>query len=132
LILRYQPRDIIVETVSYQKVLKWYIEKEMMRLRMFRVVREFDDKRAKSDRILQAFLSCAPYGELFVKDEHTEFKTLFGVWYPGWGGKVDLLDSAAINLSVDMWLEGEDLEGEFQRLREEEKNIPNVEFRRCP
>lgn len=132
LIKRYNVRDLVVETVAYQKILQWYIAKEMQRQRMYRPIHEFDDRRSKADRILQGILSCAPYGDLFVKATQTEFLSYYGTWSPHWKGLMDLLDATAMGLCVDAYLDGEELEGEFERLKEEEKKLPELEFASCP
>lgn len=129
---KYQPRKLVVETVAYQKVLKWYIEKEMMRQRMWRPIAPYDDRRSKGDRILQAFIQIAPYGDLFVHRSQTKLLEQYGTWFPNAKMHDDVLDAIAIGLSERTT--AEDLEGEYERISLEEgveaKSLGN--FRSCP
>jgi hypothetical protein len=128
----YQPRKIVVETVAYQKMLKWYIEKEMMRQRKWRPIRAYDDRRSKADRILQAFLQVAPYGDLFVHESQLKFLEQYGTWFPNAKMHEDVLDAIAIGLSERT--ETDDIEGEYERILIEEgveaRALGN--FRACP
>ncbi len=99
-IFKYHPRQLVIETVAYQKVLAWLIRKAMQAQRKYVPVVEHDDKRRKSDVILQSFLQVAPDGNLFVKKEHTEFLSAFGSWYPGYKGHDDLLDVVARTMTA--------------------------------
>src|SRR5688500_10412870 len=48
----YRPRNVVVETVAYQKILSWYLKKEMDAQRVYVHVKEIKDKQEKGDRIL--------------------------------------------------------------------------------
>jgi hypothetical protein len=50
----YNISGIIVETVSYQKILAWYLERFLREKRIYIPIHRYDDRRRKSDRILQA------------------------------------------------------------------------------
>jgi hypothetical protein len=56
-VLTYSPRKAVIETIAYQKILKWYIEQEMIRRRLFVPIEEFKDRRSKATRIMQALPS---------------------------------------------------------------------------
>jgi hypothetical protein len=126
----WQPRKLVCETVAFQKILKWYIEKEMLRQRKWRPITSFDDKRAKGDRILQAFVQIAPYGDFYYHKSQLGFVTQFSVWFPGAKMHEDILDAIAIGLSERV--QGDDIEGDFERIEGEEKMYRSLEFRSCP
>lgn len=129
---KYHPRSLIVETIAYQKMLKWYLDKEMMKQRKWIPTKEFKDRRSKDDRILQAFLLVGPHKKLHVRKQHTEFLSTFGVWFPGSKMQVDLLDAFAMGLSEYNSASDADLEGEFQTVLDEESAIPALDYRACP
>lgn len=125
-VVLYQTRDVAVETVAYQRVLAWYIEKEATARRMYLNVHKVQDKRRKSDRITQALLAVAPYGNLLVRETHTDFITQFSLYGESYRGHDDLLDSVSIGITHLLGYAGrlEDtvaIEGEFKRLREQDK-----------
>ena len=63
---QYRVLGLAVETVSYQRILKWYLEKEMTRFRCHIPVFGVQDSRKKADRILQAVGTVAGRRQLFV------------------------------------------------------------------
>lgn len=97
-IFTYHPRQLIVETTAFQKILAWLIRKAMEHYRKWLPVIEHDDKRKKADVILQAYLNVAPGGELYVKSSQVEFIEAFCTWFPGYAGHDDLLDAGARGL----------------------------------
>lgn len=127
---RYGARDVVVETVAYQKILKWYLEKEIRANRVWLNVHEFRDRRRKDDRIVQAILKIAPWGQFFIREGMMELEEVFELYGPGYAGKVDLLDSIAMGISwrfENNAYAGADVEGEFRRLRDLEDDLPEVE-----
>lgn len=125
----YKATQLVVETVAYQKILAWYLRKEIEKRRVYIHVHEYDDKRKKDDRIVQSITQVAPYGNLWIREGMTEFEEVFQLYGPGYRGKVDLLD--AVSIGIAWKLQGyirdpETLEGEFQRLREVEASIPDI------
>jgi hypothetical protein len=127
--IEYKARDLVVETVGYQKILKWYFESQMRERRIWLTVHTFDDKRRKDDRIVQAVTLVAPFGNLLIREGMMELEELFELYGPGYKGKVDLIDALAIGISWNLGKSfggGADVEGEFRRLREEEESLPNV------
>lgn len=128
---RWQPRKIVCETVAFQKMLKWYIEKEMLRQRKWRPIGSFDDKRNKGDRILQAFVQIAPYGDFYYHPSQSEFITQYSTWFPDAKMHEDILDAISIGLSERN--QGAEIEGEYERvLEEEERSFRSLDFRSCP
>lgn len=55
-----------VESISYQRTLKWYIENEMRQRRILVPVEEIQDRRSKADRILQHIPGLLSYGHLYI------------------------------------------------------------------
>ena len=119
---------IIVETVAYQKVLKWHLEKEMTRRKTFFVVKPFDDKRSKYNRITSVFGTLAPQQLVFVRKQHAAFIEQFEEYHGG--DHDDVLDASATALS--------DLVSPYMELGSDEYylldgDIPQFEVvRSCP
>lgn len=134
MIFKWRPRYIAVETIHYQKILAWYVRREMDQQRIYIPVREFRDKRKKSDRITQAIGDVAAHGNLFYRGEsQKEFLEAFVSYYPNFPGHDDLLDAIAIGESAKTFFTGnEDLEGEYLEIREEERSMPEISFRSAP
>jgi hypothetical protein len=119
-IAQYHPQYIVVETVAYQRILKWYLEQEMERQRVFVPVMAYDDKRQKSDRILQSLKSVAPHGRLEVDFARaSQFVEQYNLYSPDYKGLVDVIDAAAIGISREIKLlhyplnEDGSIEGEY-------------------
>lgn len=132
--LEYKTRNVVIETVAYQKILAWYVEKESASRRYYLNVMKFDDKRKKSDRIVQAFVSIAPYGKFKTHPSHQKFIEQFTSYSETYRGKVDVLDMVAIGISSKKGRQFSDaaIEGEYRKLQEEDDNIPEPEFQSCP
>lgn len=132
--IKYKTRNVIVETVAFQRVLKWYLDRESENRRYYLNVIPFDDKRKKSDRIVQALVSVAPYHNLKVHPSHTKFIEQYTAYSETYRGKVDVLDMVAIGISSKKGQQLHDsaLEGEFQKLVEADNIFPEVEFQSCP
>lgn len=127
---KYPIRRWGVESVAYQRTLKWYLEREMQagRLRHIRIV-EVPAPKGKHERIVQAHSGRASSGCLHVKQEHHEFIEAF-TKYPNVKYK-DLLDvSAQCDMTITPRQE-QAIEGEFEVI--DEKAIPRLEDHRgCP
>lgn len=128
----YHPRKAGVETTAYQKVLKWYLEKEMREQRTFLVMESIDDKRKKSDRIIQALSGLAAHGHLYVRSDHTKFIEQFEDYSALAEMHDDVLDMLAIAIMTRRRGTGETYEGEYQRLAEDEAFIPDLPVWRAP
>jgi hypothetical protein len=118
-------RKIAVESVSYQRVLAWYLEKHLAESRRWKYVDRVEDKRKKSDRIIQELVDVAATGRLFVRHEHTKFIQQFTEYSPRIDMHEDVLDALAI--AVMSYKGGSVYEGEYDSIAEEEREIPALE-----
>jgi hypothetical protein len=132
--LRYKNRlrKLAVETVAYQKILAWYLEKLMAANRMWIPVDEIQDKRRKADRIVQEIVGIAANGRLFVKRSvHTKFVQQFVEYSPLTRMHDDVLDALAI--AVISYKGGNTYDADFSAIEEDEKDIPALEdWRHAP
>lgn len=98
LAIRWRVAEIVVETVAYQKVLKWLLEEEMKRRKQWFVIVPYTDRRPKFTRIVTAFNGLASNGRVHVREGiDTEFAMQFES-YPSVDHDDDL-DCGAIALS---------------------------------
>lgn len=74
--LRWKPMMWVVETVAYQKTLKWLLEKEMAKRRIYYQILPFIGGN-KYARIRSTYAGPASHGHIYVKSEHTEFVSQF-------------------------------------------------------
>lgn len=132
MIRKYRPQAVTSESVSYQRVLAWYIEREMRSRRIFVPVDRIDDRRNKFDRIVQAIGSYSAYGKLHVRSNMSELITQYTEFSPRYKGHDDILDALAQAIH---WSETKNIasfiDGEYDVLDEDE-NVPQLEFRTCP
>lgn len=128
-VFRYHPRQIVVETVAFQRVMSWLLRKAMERYRKWVPILEHDDKRRKADVILQAYLNVGPNGQLYVKKEHVQFIEAFSTWYPNFPGHDDLLDAGARGLTAGVYVEDPRSIDASPSLMLEE-NVPDLEWER--
>ncbi len=135
---RWRPLGIVVETIAYQKILAWYLEKKMREQRLYIPVYKVADLRKKSDRIVQALGETSAYGRLYCKPEHTKFVQQFTEYSPLFKGHDDVLDAVAMGIT---WAENQGLsdwiEGEARELDEEEeedgvRRLTSSNFRSAP
>lgn len=118
-----RPKKIGVETFAFQKFLKWYFQKQMLADKTFFVVHEIEDRRAKPDRVLQAFSGLANQGKLWVNENQTEFVQEFTQWTED--VDIDLLDAGAMAIVLaNPWMakggneDGSDVEeAEYEELK---------------
>lgn len=96
---KYRIARCIVETVAYQRTLKWILEQEMQRRRQYYSIIPFNDRRSKSTRIISTYSGIASSGLLNIRPEHTEFATQFYDFSEMKDGVDDLLDAGAMALS---------------------------------
>jgi hypothetical protein len=129
--LQYRPRKIGVETVAFQKMLAWYFRQKMQENNRYFIITEFDDRRAKPDRIRQAYTGHASAGKFWINENHTEFVTNFTDFQDNVDS--DLLDAGAIAVCMaNPWMivpsEGKDPEDDSDDyIAEEEREIPALE-----
>jgi len=135
---RWHPRKVVVEKVAYQRVLAWYLEREMVARRVWFQVEKWPpegaERRSKADRIIQSFATSglAPYGNFYCLQVHTAFIEQFVSFAPDVEGLDDVLDAVSIGLtSMNI---AEFIDGEYERIREEEDELyPKLEhIRACP
>lgn len=73
LILLYHPRKITVEGTSYQRIMAWYLEQEMIKRRIFVAVEALQIKRmSNADRIMQTIPGLAAFGHFYVRPHHSK------------------------------------------------------------
>lgn len=97
--LKWRVTQIVVEGVAYQKTLKWLLEQEMNRRRLYFLVNSYMDRRPKFARITSTFAGPASHGHIFVNaNDHVNFITQFES-YPSVDHD-DELDAGAMALSV--------------------------------
>jgi Terminase RNaseH-like domain len=132
LLRKWKPVACIVETTSYQRVLAWFLRQVMARHNHFITIHEKDDRRKKSDRIIQALSGRCSNEMFYIKEGMTEFLEQYAQ-YPAspsksYRGKDDLLD--AIAMAITFVSNTGDIEGEYSVFDED---IPVLEHRGyCP
>lgn len=127
----FRPQYIGAETVAFQKMLKWYLQKKMQEDRLYFVIREINDKRAKSARIIQAHSGLGGMGKLHIGENHHEFHSQYEAWTEG--TDIDLLDASAMAISMlNPWMiqgsGGNTLEHDEEGNYDDEKDIPEIEY----
>lgn len=131
---QHRPRKVGVETIAFQRMLAWYFRKKMEEDKFFFYIDEIQDKRAKSERIIQAFATCASQGRFHVHENHTEFMEGFGEWNEGLDWDLGDAVAQAITLATP-WLAQSSIDGEYTEIGsyEDEKDIPELVFEEsCP
>lgn len=116
----WKSKTVIIETVLFQRVLKWALEQEMRRRREYLTVIPIEDKRAKPSRIQQEINAYATQGKLYVSKKDTKLLEQYET-YPVVEHD-DHLDALAIGLMhVTPWmLEASFIEGEFEEVSDDE------------
>lgn len=69
----YRPLWATVETVNYQRTLKWILEEEMKKRQQWVTIKPFAEIRSKFNRIVSALHPVASSGRLFVHPSMTAF-----------------------------------------------------------
>lgn len=131
MIQRWKPIAIVSESISYQRVLAWYLEQKMRESRKYIAVHRLEDKRKKSDRIVQHIGGISAYGRLHVRDSQTELVVQYSEYSPRYKGHDDILDALAMAV---YWAEtnGYDaIEGEYS-VEYDHSYLPNLEKTLCP
>lgn len=129
---RYKPLGVYVESISYQRTLATFIENEMKLKRIYAPVHQVQDRRRKSDRIIQSLGTATGTGNFYVKSSHSKFLLQFARYSPKSNDHDDVLDAAAIGIDAGTSLSIPDwFEGEYTR-EEDSYNPRQVEFRSCP
>lgn len=106
----HRPYKIVVEAIAYQRVLAWFLRKAMTLAKRWLMVEEMQDRRKKSDRIIQALREIAANGHLHCSRRHEKFIQQFTEFRPGYEMHDDVLDMASLGVSAhrgDVQLEDE-------------------------
>jgi hypothetical protein len=125
---RVKPMLVGVETTLFQRMLKWYIEKEMLRRNQWYTIIPVEDKRKKSTRIEQTVTRYASNGNLVVHHSQTELIEQYTKYRSGVQQQSDdFLDALTIGMDlINPGLEGVIIEGDYTVLEDESK-IPELE-----
>jgi hypothetical protein len=131
-IRRFRPVAIVSESVAYQRVLAWYIEKEMREKKTYVPVHREQDKRNKADRIVQQLGGLSAFGKLHVRAKQTGLINQYTEYSPLYKGHDDIIDALAMGC---FWAETKGIasyiEGEYSVV-EDESEYKSLEFRSCP
>lgn len=128
----WRPLGIVVESIAYQRVLAWYLEKGMREQRVYLPVYRVQDPRRKSDRIVQALGETSGYQRLYCKPHHTKLVEQFTEYSPTAKMHDDVLDAVAMgitwatNQGVSDWIDGE-----YTR-EDDDDDLPRLDFRGAP
>lgn len=127
---KWRPLGVVVESIAYQRVLAWYLEKSMREQRCFVPVYQVQDRRRKSDRIVQAIGETSGYQRFHCKPTHTKFIEQYTEYSPRIEMHDDVLDAVAMGITwaetqgVSDWIEGE--------YSVEDDEAPRLNFRGAP
>lgn len=128
---RYKPIGVVVESIGYQRVLAWYLEKKMREQRLYLPIYRVQDVRRKSDRIIQAIGETSGYQRLYIKPRHTKFIEQYTQYSPAAKMHDDVLDAVSMAITwadrqgIEDWIEGE-----FSEVDDDEN--PRLNFRGAP
>jgi len=128
MVFKWNPMMVGVETTLFQRMLKWYLEKEMLRRRSFFTLVPIEDKRKKETRIVQTVTRYASNSQLVVHRTHGEFIDQYSMFQAqATRQHDDFLDALTIAIDlINPGLEGATLEGDFTDITDE-SNIPEIE-----
>lgn len=131
-IRKWRPVKVAAESISYQRVLAWYIRREMTAKRLFVQVEEIQDRRKKKDRIIQALVGLLAFGLLYVHSSMAKLISQLDQFDEG--GHDDVIDAlamAVVAANPNLRDDSDTIEGEFRTLQEEEElNYPSIEYSR--
>ncbi len=124
----WNPMMVGVETTLFQRMLKWYIEKEQLKRRQFFTLVPVEDKRKKETRIVQTVTRYASNGGLVVNREHKKLLDQYATFQAqATKQHDDFLDALTIAIDlINPGLEGATLEGDYSDITDE-SNIPELE-----
>lgn len=134
MMLEFRPLKAAVESIGFQRVLAWYLEQEMTKRRMFLPVEKIQDRRKKSDRIIQALSGILNFGHLWVHKSMTKLISQLDDYDPlDTSQHDDLLDALAMAImSVNPYMRDAGvIEGEFEVLLDESE-YKQLSFGGCP
>jgi len=96
---KYRIARAVVESVAYQRTLKWLLEQEMRRRGLYYVIIPLVDKRKKQTRIVSTFSGVAANGKINIGPEDTVFASQFEAYSETYDDYDDDLDASAMALS---------------------------------
>lgn len=131
-IRKWRPIKIAAEAISYQRVLAWYIRREMVQKRIFVQVEEIQDRRKKKDRIIQALVGLIAFGLLYLHPSMAKLVSQLDQFDEG--GHDDVIDAlamAVVSANPNLRDDSDTIEGEFKVLQEEEEELyPSLTYER--
>ncbi len=133
----WKPMGVVVEAIAFQRILAWILREAMKAKRMYLPIFEIKgDRRSKSDRLIQTYQTSglAPYGNLFVRPEHTDFIEQFCMFGPNGEMKDDEMDAVARGVEYLLGLGVHTIDGEFEQLDDDDVMIngPRALNMACP
>jgi len=129
-IRQWRPIGIAVESIAYQRVLAWYIERAMRTNRLYIPVYQIQDRRRKADRIIQAIGETSGYQRLYCLPSHSKFIEQYTEYNPTAKMHDDVIDMVSMGITfgerqgISDWIEGE--------YREVDDDAPQLSFRNAP
>lgn len=95
---KWRVSKIVIDAVAYQRSLKWLLEQEMRRRRIYYTVVPVSDGMKKFARITNTVGNLASNGLLVIGSEHSIFAEQFEEYGPSYTGHDDDLDASALAL----------------------------------
>jgi hypothetical protein len=132
--LEFSPLRAAVETISYQRVLAWYLEEEMKKRRLFLPISKIQDRRRKADRIVQTLSGLLNFGHLYIHPSMTKLITQMDEYDPLDDSlHDDILDALAIGITelTPHLRSAVTVDGEFE-LVDDESEYERIAFGGCP
>ena len=122
---KYPISGIIVESVSYQKILAWYLERFLRDRRIYLPIHKFDDRRRKADRIIQALGDTSAMSRLYCLATQSKFIAQYIEFSPSVKMHDDVIDCLAIGVCWSMGVMIEDwIEGEYKEVSDDDEDGP--------
>jgi len=128
---RWAPIKARVESIAYQRTLKWLLQKAMQRMRQWVQIDDTPtDRRKKSYRIIDVIGNLVAQGKLYVHPSQTEFIEQY-LRYPNVEND-DVIEAVSMALSALMDMgEVEGVERDWMEMEKEEGFLP-IDIRACP
>lgn len=128
-----------VETTAYQRVLKWHLEQEMTKRRIWVPIQPLQPTERKANRIIFAIAGLLNYGHLYVHESMATLVEQLDEYDPeDKDAADDILDALAMGivmlnpaLQTLRGGQGETFEGEWSYV-DEEKEYPRLAVGGCP
>lgn len=128
---RWRPKKVIVESVAYQRTLAWLLRQAMQTAGRYWMVEEYEDKRAKFNKIVDGITGVASNRQLFIhRQRHTEFVSQY-IRYPNVPHD-DVIESVAIGAMSLMGNLVTDDEEQFNVKRNEADIAELKDYRGAP